>query len=124
MTTADVVYSLNRHIGENSQSAAKGFLSGVRSIRAEGNRVIIDHESGDADIPTIMGDFHLQIIPEGHTDWTTFVGTGPYILEEFEPGVSFKARRNPNYWKEGRAWVDSVEILYITDATARHQRIA
>ena len=119
LTTADVVYSLNRHIGENSQSAAKGFLSGVRSIRAEGNRVIIDHESGDADIPTIMGDFHLQIIPEGHTDWTTFVGTGPYILEEFEPGVSFKARRNPNYWKEGRAWVDSVEILYITDATAR-----
>ena len=119
LTAADVVYSLNRHIGEDSKSAAKGFLNGVSSIHTEGDRVIIDHESGDADIPIIMGDFHLQIIPEGHTDWTTFVGTGPYILEEFEPGVSFKASRNPNYWKEDRAWVDSVEVLYITDATAR-----
>ena len=119
LTVADVVYSLNRHIGKDSKSAAKGFLNGVSSIHAEGDRIIIDHENGDADIPTIMGDFHLQIIPEGHTDWTTFVGTGPYILEEFEPGVGFKASRNPNYWKENRAWVDSVELVNITDATAR-----
>ncbi len=119
LTPADVVYSLNRHIGEASESAAKGFLTGVSSIRADGDNVIIEHDTGDADIPIIMGDFHLQIVPEGHDDWTTFIGTGPYVLENFEPGVQFGATHNPNYWKPDRAWVDSVEMLILNDPTAR-----
>lgn len=119
LTPADVVYSLNRHIGEKSESAAKGFLAGVSAIRADGDNVIIEHDTGDADIPIIMGDFHLQIVPEGHDDWSTFIGTGPYVLENFDPGVSFAATRNPNYWKSGSAWVDAVEMVFVTDPTAR-----
>lgn len=119
LTAADVVYSLNRHIGDGSKSAAKGFLKGVTAIRADGADVVIEHETGDADIPVIMGDFHLQIVPDGFSDWANFVGTGPYKLEEFDPGVRFRAVRNPNYWKKDRAWVDAVEMLFITDATAR-----
>lgn len=119
LTPADVVYSLNRHIGPETMSAAKGFLEGISSIRADGDTVIVEHETGDADIPMIMGDFHLQIVPEGHDDWTTFIGTGPYVLEAFEPGVRFFGVRNENYWKEQRAWVDEVEIQFIVDAAAR-----
>lgn len=119
LTVADVVYSLNRHIAEDSKSAAKGFLTGVTSIRADGDNVVIEHETGDADIPVIMGDFHLQIVPEGFNDWAGFVGTGPYILDSFEPGVRFAATRNPNYWKSDKAWVDAVEMLTIIDPNAR-----
>ncbi|WP_423907009.1 ABC transporter substrate-binding protein [Candidatus Spongiihabitans sp.] len=48
-----------------------------------------------------------------HPLTNNFMGTGPYILEEFKPGVSFKASRNPNYWKNDRAWVDSVEMFIL-----------
>jgi len=120
LTAADVVYSLNRHLAADSKSAAKGLLQGIRTIRADGNHVVvIEHETGDADIPVIMGDFHLQIIPEGYNDWSTFVGTGPYILDHFDPGVRLEAHRNPNYWKQDRAWFDAIEFTYIGDATAR-----
>lgn len=119
VTAADAVWSLNRHIAPDSKSAAKGFLQGVSSIRADGDNVIIEHETGDADIPAIMGQFHLLILPEGHEDWRNFIGSGPYILENFEPGVQFSARRNPNYWKPDRAWVDAVEMLFILDPTSR-----
>ncbi|MEI9413507.1 ABC transporter substrate-binding protein [Mesorhizobium sp. Cs1299R1N1] len=120
LTAADVVYSLKRHTAADSKSAAKGLLEGISDIRADGDHaVIIEHSQGDRDIPVILADFHLQIIPEGFKDWTTFIGTGPYILDKFQPGVSLSAHRNPNYWKADRAWFDAVEFTFINDAAAR-----
>ena len=46
-------------------------------------------------------------------------GTGGYVLAEHEPGVRTLTRRNPNYWKEGKAHFDEVEVLQIADANAR-----
>ena len=34
------------------------------------------------------------------------VGTGAYVLEDWEPGVELTFVRNPNYFEEGRPWVD------------------
>jgi len=120
LTAADVVYSLQRHIAENSTSSAKSLLGGVNSIRADGkNTVVIDHETGNSDLHYILADFHLQIVPEGFSDWARFVGTGPYKLTQFEPGVSFTAERNANYWKQDRGWFDAVQYMYVNDITAR-----
>ena len=47
------------------------------------------------------------------------VGTGGYVLENFDPGVRTSLKRNPNYWKEGRAHFDSAEVLAIIDIAAR-----
>ena len=41
------------------------------------------------------------------------------MLESFDPGVRAVFKRNPNYWKEGRAHADEVELLSITDSAAR-----
>lgn len=120
LISADVVFSLKRHMAAASKSAAKGLLEDFADIRADGDQVIvIEHKTGDVDVPIILGDFHLQIVPDGFNDWTTFIGTGPYILDKFQPGVSLTAHRNPNYWKPDRAWFDAVEFTFINDATAR-----
>lgn len=34
------------------------------------------------------------------------VGTGAYMLEEWEPGVRVVFKRNPRYWREGEPYVD------------------
>jgi peptide/nickel transport system substrate-binding protein len=115
----DVVYSLNRHIAPGSTSSAKAFLDGVTRIYAEGRDVVIEHETGNADIPVVLADFHFVVVPEGFEDWQNFVGTGPYVLESYEPGGRFAASRNSNYWKDGRAWVDRVEARTIPDLADR-----
>ena len=53
------------------------------------------------------------------TDFTDPVGTGPFIVESFEPGVSNLFVRNPNYWREGRPYVDELEFFSTDDATTR-----
>lgn len=119
LTAADVVYSLNRHIAPNSTSAAKGLLADISSIEAAGDlEVVINHKTGTPDLPVILGDFHLTIIPDGFTDFARFVGTGPYKLVKFEPGVVLQTTRNESYWKANRAWVDKFDLVFINDTTA------
>lgn len=120
MTSKDVIYSLNLHRGEDSTSGAKGLLSEIADLRADGDfGLIVEMKSGNADVPYLMADFHLLIVPDGMKDMSKGVFTGPYMLKEFSPGERLLAARNPNYWKPDRAHADEVEILFIEDTTAR-----
>ncbi|QIR86851.1 ABC transporter substrate-binding protein [Paracoccus sp. AK26] len=119
LTSADVVYSLKRHFAEGSTSAAAGLLADIADVVADGDLgVVITHKTGTPDLPIVMGDFHLVIIPEGFTDFANFVGTGPYKLVRFEPGVVLETQRNENYWKPDRAFVDKFDLVFINDDTA------
>ena len=122
MTAEDVIFSINYHLDEKSKSGAKGCLESIESIKADGKyEVVFSLFGGSADFPFILGDYHLSICPAGTAgvEFEKGVGTGGYILEKWEPGVRALVRRNPNYWKEGRAHFDEVETLSITDTNAR-----
>jgi peptide/nickel transport system substrate-binding protein len=45
----------------------------------------------------------------------TAIGTGPFILERYEPNVKTVFRRNPDYFVPGLPYVDGVEWLVIED---------
>jgi peptide/nickel transport system substrate-binding protein len=47
------------------------------------------------------------------------VGTGPFVFAEHERDVKLVFKRNPNYWDTGKPYLDSVEIVTISDATVR-----
>ncbi|WP_457553272.1 ABC transporter substrate-binding protein [Desulfobacula sp.] len=122
MTSEDVIYSINHHLSKESKSAAKGILKSITNIKADGKyEVIFELSGGSADFPFILGDYHLTICPAGTkgAEWEKGIGTGGYILEKWEPGVRAHSRRNPNYWKEGRAHFDEIETLSIVDTNAR-----
>lgn len=126
LTADDVIATYNYHRGEDSKSAAKGLLSAVKDIRKDGdNTVIFELESGNADFPFIVSDYHLVVQPskDGTIDAQSGIGTGGYILDTFEPGVRAYSKRNPNYFKENSAHFDEVELISILDVTARQNAI-
>jgi peptide/nickel transport system substrate-binding protein len=43
------------------------------------------------------------------------IGTGPFILERYEPNVKTVFKRNPEYFLTGLPWVDGVEWLVLDD---------
>ena len=123
LDSQDVVDSINHHLGEASDSAAKAILAGISSVKADGpNAVTVELSGGDADFPFLMTDYHLNICAsngDGTIDWQSGNGTGGYVAKEHDPGVRSLTTRNPNYWKEGMAHFDEIELLQIADASAR-----
>jgi peptide/nickel transport system substrate-binding protein len=43
------------------------------------------------------------------------VGTGPFILEEWEPGQEMRLRKNPDYLEKGRPYVENVILRIVPD---------
>jgi peptide/nickel transport system substrate-binding protein len=54
-------------------------------------------------------------------DWMKVnpVGTGPFKLENFKPGVSVKGVKFADYWQKGLPYLDSIEVIGILDTMTR-----
>jgi peptide/nickel transport system substrate-binding protein len=50
--------------------------------------------------------------------WESVVGTGPWMLERYEPGARLSFVRNPNCFYPGLPYVDSVELTITPDPNA------
>ena len=120
LTPADVVYSISRHKDAATASKAKVLADQIESVKASGpNEVTVVLSSPNADLPVILGTFHFQIVKDGTTDFNAGIGTGPYKLKEFKPGVRTLVVRNENYWKPGKPYLDEIEFVGIGDESAR-----
>ena len=125
MDADDVIASINHHRGEDTKSAAKGVIAGIVDIRKDGDNVVFELDAPNADFPYLISDYHLMIKPskDGKIDPTDGIGTGGYILDTFEPGIRALLKRNPNYFKSGKAHFDEIEYLSIIDVTARQNAL-
>lgn len=120
MTADDVVYSLNLHRGADTVSEAKSLLEAITDIKATApDEVRVSLNAPNSGFPALMALINLLIVPAEDKDFGKGIGTGGYVLESFEPGVRSLVKRFPNYWKEGRAHFEAVEIHAISDVNAR-----
>ena len=117
LTADDVVYTMKRHQGEQSTSVIKALLETVKEWKKTGPmEVKAILSSPNADLPTLLGMFQTKIVQDGTTGGG--IGTGPYVMDSFQPGVKSVHSRNQNYWREGPN-LDAIEITAITDPVAR-----
>lgn len=122
LTPADVAASLNHHRGEDSTSSAKPIVEPIEDISVDGDVVVITLEAANADFPFLLADYHLVIGPagdDGKVDWSQHIGTGGYTVSEYSVGSRMLLTRRGDYWKDGAAWFDEVEIIGIDDVAAR-----
>jgi len=116
-TADDVIYSMNRHMGDDSTSVIKSVLASIQEWKKVGSHEVkCILNTPNADLPTLLGLFQTKIVKNGTTG--DGIGTGPYKMDSFEPGVKSVHSRNENYFREG-AWLDGMEITAITDPVAR-----
>ena len=112
-------------MGPDTKSALKATMKQVADVKADGENVVFTLKGGNADFPYVLAEHRLSIMPakdNGEVDWQSGVGTGPYMLEEYKPGETTRAKRNPNYFRD--TWFDNVELLSIIDPTARTNALA
>jgi peptide/nickel transport system substrate-binding protein len=73
----------------------------------------------NSDLPVILGHFLFSIVQDGTKDFTKPVGTGPFKVTEFSPGIRSIHSRNQHYWGESRPYLDELEIFVIPDPAVR-----
>jgi peptide/nickel transport system substrate-binding protein len=119
LTADDVVATIQYHIGADSKSPGKAYLSGVKSFKADGPETVVFELSGaDADFPANLANYQFPILAsvDGKLDFSGN-GAGPYVLDGFEPGVKAHFKKNPNAFAPGN--FDEVTQLSIIDPAAR-----
>ncbi len=118
-TSADVIYSLKRHLAPDSESAVKPLLEQVTEMRADGKHTVrMKLASANADLPTLFTQPQFMITQEGEEAFTNAAGTGPFKISEYKHGIRMVSERNDDYWG-GAANVDGIETHIVVDPTAR-----
>lgn len=108
--------SLQRAIDENP--AVKAALK-IKRMDASGQILTIETESIFPSFPSELVNPNTAIIDvhEKQIDQKP-IGTGPFKVSSFEPGVSLKVERFNDYW-DGKAKLDRATFAFNEDANAR-----
>ena len=102
-TADDAVYSLNLHRGD-TKSGGAGSMKPITDVKKlDKYQIQISLEAPDADLPYVLTDYHVKMVPEGFKDWAKPVGTGAFSLDKFDPGVRIRSRRPATTGKKGAA---------------------
>ena len=75
-------------------------------------------EFANAGFPDDIGQYFNAIVPTDY-DPQNPVGTGPFKYVSFTPGEQAEFEKFPDYWEEGKPYVDKLIIIGFPDATAR-----
>lgn len=127
-TSADVQFSL-MEVVKSYHPRGKGNLGPVNSITTPDDLTVVMHLDHPY-VPLIRGMSSLEtpIIPKHIYEGTDFrnnpavnvpIGTGPYKFVEWVKGSHIELARNPDYWREGKPYLDKLIFRFIADAATR-----
>jgi peptide/nickel transport system substrate-binding protein len=125
LTVDDVMYTIRRVGDPASTSAGKAKVAvmDLKNLKKVDQLTLkIPLLQPIADLPVSFTIFYMAIIQDGATDvqlTTSPIGTGAFTFKSFEPGKNSLFVKNPNYWKEGKPYVDELVLESIPDTTAR-----
>ena len=119
----DVVYTFERLLSPELGSPGASSLDFITDIVAiDDYTVRFDLASPNATLPDSLSVYHAKIVPsdiDGSRLATEEFGTGPFIMEQFLPGERLDMKKNPDYWMEGRPYLDKVIVFYMGEEEAR-----
>lgn len=123
MDAQDVAFSLED--GRRAENPIGILLTAVDNVRAtDASTVEIRLKYPDPALPEALAGCNFAIIPKdwGGVDEAAFyehpIGTGPFMLDpagRWVKGTEIQLVRNPNYWQEGKPYLDSVTIKTVTE---------
>lgn len=125
VTANDVKFSLERFANPNinGQYTFLNAIDKVEALNAKTVRVTLQYVQ--AMFLQVMGQATSSIVPQrvveklGKDFGQHPVGSGAFMFESKTPGQTITFKRNPNYWKSPKPYVDSVTFNYVPDDDAR-----
>jgi peptide/nickel transport system substrate-binding protein len=125
LTAEDVKFSFERFL--SPKNPQRGLLEQVEKIEAVDPRTVrFSLTEPFAWFPHILAGTSMWVIPKEAVEKfgdlrrpEACIGTGPFMLERYEPAVRLTFVRNPNYFVPGLPYVDGVEVRVDEDPSSR-----
>lgn len=106
ITPEDVVFSFNI-LKEKGAPTYRYYYRDVEKVAIEGKNIIVFYfisDSQNRELPFILGE--LPILSKSWWEKRDFsktsldvpISSGPYLIEDFQPGRYIVYKKNPNYW--------------------------
>ncbi len=120
----DVVFSIDRMVAEGKRAGQfKSYFESARVV--DSSTVEVTLQFATPLFISMLANEYVKVLPkhvvEAGTDVNVAVngvGSGPFVFDSIEQGVSLKYSRNPAYFKENRPYVDALEVFTIPTSTA------
>ncbi|NLG65386.1 MAG: ABC transporter substrate-binding protein [Actinobacteria bacterium] len=100
-------------------------MAGVESVEAPDDSTVVLNLSaptpgllGHLAVSKALGVFDPVSVEDGTIN-TRPIGTGPFMITDFQPGTRILLEKNPNYWRDGLPYLDAVDIRILGDETVR-----
>ncbi|MAM14029.1 MAG: ABC transporter substrate-binding protein, partial [Rhizobiaceae bacterium] len=119
---ADVKASFERILDEATSAAVRSNFLSIESIDTpDDETVVFNLSQPDVPLLTAMSSINAAIVPaaaiEAGTLGTETLGSGPFVLDKWEPNSSETLTANEN-WAGGELGIDGLDISVLPDETA------
>jgi len=125
LTAQDVVETFKTILNPNTASSGRNNVGPIGEIRkTDDHTVVFELSNSFADFPSAVAYTNARIIPAHYAtaDHASLsskaVGTGPFVLRQYDPDRIIVVERNPHYYDPRRPYVDRVEIRVFPDVNA------
>ncbi len=126
VTGEDWVYSLKR-VRDTKEGAWGSMLENVTDVQApDDTTVIIKVKQPTAALLSDLSLFACGVMPKKYVEQagtkglsTKPVGTGPYMLKEWDKGQKMIFVANPNYWQAGKPVTKEIDFNLVADDNTR-----
>jgi peptide/nickel transport system substrate-binding protein len=125
VTAEDVVWSLERAGDPKSGNPIQFVWGKIGNFKIDGNRVTADVKEFEPTLFKWMAFLTGYVLPQkayGASGAEGFekkpIGSGPYVVDEFERNSFVRLKAFPKYWGPKPAF-DTVVFKFVTDATSR-----
>ncbi|HEX2588696.1 MAG TPA: ABC transporter substrate-binding protein [Gaiellales bacterium] len=124
LTADDVIYSIQRILNPKEGlfgTAGLASIDGNNIEKMDNLTVRLHLKNPDSTIGDQLGQYYNGIVPKGYsrTNNLKWVGTGPFVTTSFQPGQASNHKKNPNYWRTGQPYFDSVTVTDFPDPAAQ-----
>ena len=129
VTTEDAMFSWGLLTAEDSPSAGQIDQQGITNIEAVDDTTIkVELAQPSAVFLDFLSDAnHWWIMPVesegvGRNSFDPnqeMIGSGPWILDQYRPSTSFELSKNPDWFVEGKPFLDGVRIAIIPEYQTR-----
>jgi peptide/nickel transport system substrate-binding protein len=125
VTAEDVAFCLSRAAFDEASSMTF-FFSAVDNYEATDERTVVATLKDiwvpfEADLALFGASIYPQAAFEaqGEELWDAPIGSGPFMFDSWDRGSQIVLNKNPEYWDEGKPYLDQLTFKVLTDSNAR-----